>query len=119
MDTSEFYFEYLKTSKDDLRVLIHQEIVNHYDEDDWEPPKDKSDTSTVVRVSLSLFLSRSLLDFRPLSLADNKELIKEQQCKTERQQGPQKEKLLETEESIACLSNFISTPSQSCVVFPS
>jgi mitogen-activated protein kinase 1/3 len=30
MDLTDFYFEYLKCTKEDLRVLIHQEIVNHY-----------------------------------------------------------------------------------------
>jgi len=35
-DPQEFYFEYLKTNTKDLRVLIHQEIVNNYKEDDYE-----------------------------------------------------------------------------------
>jgi len=39
-DHQDFYFEYLKTTKEDLRVLIHQEVVNHYKEDPFEltPP---------------------------------------------------------------------------------
>jgi len=36
LDVMDFYFEYLKLSKDDLRVLIEQEIVNHYDVDYYE-----------------------------------------------------------------------------------
>ena len=36
LDLSDHYFEYLKLSKDDLRVLIHQEIVNHYKEESWD-----------------------------------------------------------------------------------
>jgi len=32
-DNTEFYFEYLPLSKEDLRVLIEQEIVNNYPED--------------------------------------------------------------------------------------
>jgi len=35
-DYQDFYFEYLRTTKEDLRVLIHQEIVNNYKEDDYE-----------------------------------------------------------------------------------
>jgi len=36
LDPSEFYFEYLKLTKEDLRLLIHQEIVTHYREDLFE-----------------------------------------------------------------------------------
>jgi len=36
LDQKDFYFEYLKLTKDDLRVLIEQEIVNHYDIDFYE-----------------------------------------------------------------------------------
>jgi mitogen-activated protein kinase 1/3 len=36
MDLCDFYFEYLRCSKDDLRVLIHQEIVNHYPEEAFD-----------------------------------------------------------------------------------
>lgn len=36
-DYSGFYFEYLKTSKEDLRYLIHEEIVNHYPEERFDP----------------------------------------------------------------------------------
>jgi len=36
LDPMDFYFEYLKLSKDDLRVLIEQEIVNHYEVDLYE-----------------------------------------------------------------------------------
>lgn len=32
----DFAFEYLPTSKDDLRALIYDEIVNNYEEDDFE-----------------------------------------------------------------------------------
>jgi serine/threonine protein kinase len=38
MDFTDFYFEYLKCTRDDLRVLIHQEIVNHYREETFIPP---------------------------------------------------------------------------------
>jgi len=36
LDFCDFYFEYLKVNKDDLRVLIHQEIVNHYPEETFD-----------------------------------------------------------------------------------
>lgn len=38
LDPVDFEFEYLKLSKDELRGLIHQEIVNNYKEEDFEPP---------------------------------------------------------------------------------
>jgi len=37
LDVNDFYFEYLKTTKDDLRTLIYQEIVEHYKEETFEP----------------------------------------------------------------------------------
>lgn len=40
-DMTDFYFEYVRMSKEDLRVLIHQEIVNHYREETFEPPSTK------------------------------------------------------------------------------
>lgn len=43
-DFSDFYFEYVRTTKDDLRVLIHQEIVNHYKEETFEPKKSALDS---------------------------------------------------------------------------
>lgn len=46
-DAHEFYYEYLKTTKDDLRILIHQEVVNHYKEDTYEC---QTQTSQVVTV---------------------------------------------------------------------
>jgi len=36
LDPKDFYFEYLKLTKEDLRVLIEQEIVNNYDIDLYE-----------------------------------------------------------------------------------
>ena len=38
MDYSDFYWEYLRVTRDDLRTLIHQEIVNHYKEEIFEEP---------------------------------------------------------------------------------
>jgi len=35
-DFNDFYFEYVKTSKDDLKALIHEEIVSNYKEDSFE-----------------------------------------------------------------------------------
>ena len=43
-DFSDFYFEYVRTTKDDLRVLIHQEIVNHYREETFESKKSALDS---------------------------------------------------------------------------
>ena len=43
-DFSDFYFEYVRTTKEDLRVLIHQEIVNHYKEETFESKKSALDT---------------------------------------------------------------------------
>ena len=43
-DFSDFYFEYVRTTKDDLRVLIHQEIVNHYKEETFESKKSALDS---------------------------------------------------------------------------
>lgn len=39
-DLQDFYFEYLKTTKEDLRMLIYQEIVNNYKEETWEPKQE-------------------------------------------------------------------------------
>lgn len=36
------YFEYLKLTKDDLRYLIHNEIVNHYPEERFDPTTPKA-----------------------------------------------------------------------------
>lgn len=40
-DLSDFFFEYVRMTKDDLRLLIHQEIVTHYREETFEPPSTK------------------------------------------------------------------------------
>lgn len=37
-DAGEYYWEYLKgVTKDDLRYLIHEEIVTHYAEEQFDP----------------------------------------------------------------------------------
>jgi mitogen-activated protein kinase 1/3 len=38
-DVSDFYFEYVRTTKEDLKVLITQEILNNYVEEQWQPPQ--------------------------------------------------------------------------------
>lgn len=45
-DELDFYFEYLKLTKEDLRVLIHQEVVNHYREDLFQPPQQQPPKKT-------------------------------------------------------------------------
>jgi len=45
----DFYFEYLPTTKDDLRTLIYDEIANHYEEDDYEPPSPIDTASQIIR----------------------------------------------------------------------
>jgi mitogen-activated protein kinase 1/3 len=42
LDLQEFYFEYLKTTKDDLRLMIYEEIIKHYKEDTFEPTESPS-----------------------------------------------------------------------------
>jgi mitogen-activated protein kinase 1/3 len=44
-DFSDFYFEYVKTSKEDLKVLITQEILNNHPEEQWEPPQLAADNT--------------------------------------------------------------------------
>ena len=50
MDLTDFYFEYLKVTKDDLRTLIHQEIVNHYKEETIDlPPTVPASSSAATK----------------------------------------------------------------------
>jgi mitogen-activated protein kinase 1/3 len=43
-EPSDFFFEFVRTTKDDLRVLIHQEIVNHYKEETFESNRSAFDS---------------------------------------------------------------------------
>ncbi len=57
-DHNDFYFEYLRTTTKDLRVLIHQEIVNNYKEDEYEckdPTPSINDFTSQVTPSLSVW----------------------------------------------------------------
>jgi len=47
----DFHFEYLPTTKEDLRTLIYDEVTNHYEEDDYEPP---SPLETVTQIARNL-----------------------------------------------------------------
>jgi len=54
LDPKDFYFEYLKLSKDDLRVLIEQEIVNHYDIDLYEAKSSETSFGKELLKSLPI-----------------------------------------------------------------
>jgi mitogen-activated protein kinase 1/3 len=52
LDPADFYFEFLKTTKDDLRLLIYQEVINNHKEDTWEPSEPVDNFSSTVIKSL-------------------------------------------------------------------
>jgi mitogen-activated protein kinase 1/3 len=68
-DFQDFYFEYLKTTKDDLRSLIYQEIVNNYKEETYESATSAMDNLTAAVCLIPHYLSLySLLRYLILSM---------------------------------------------------
>ncbi len=66
----DFYFEYLRTTTKDLRVLIHQEIVNNYKEDDYEckdPTPSINDFASLVHNIITLVFSPLLSSDQPMT----------------------------------------------------